>query len=88
MTRRKFAPTKFWILTKIFVKFLCLVFPIGIKNHLSILIFLLKLDLGSELMTEGGINAAVKQRAQTAWNKWREITGAMWQENTKETEVF
>ena len=25
--------------------------------------------LGSKLMTEGGINAAVKQRVQTAWNK-------------------
>ena len=31
--------------------------------------------LGSELMAEGGVNAAVKQRVQTAWNKWREITG-------------
>ena len=33
--------------------------------------------LGSELMTEGGINAAVKQRVQTAWNKWSEITGVI-----------
>ena len=31
--------------------------------------------LRSELMAEGGVNAAVKQRVQTACNKWREITG-------------
>ena len=28
-------------------------------------------------MTEGGVNAAVKQRVQTACNKWREITGVI-----------
>ena len=33
--------------------------------------------LGSELMTEEGVNAAVKHRVQTAWNKWREITGVI-----------